>query len=114
VQVSVFKCVVSALNIPFCELIVVVQVGGVFVDRAAKEVLKEKLGNSPFAEEDYLKDMLATFEKKVIIYLFYCPLDLLIWSNRQSACLTALRPLISWILVDLVITIRPMASSKEN
>jgi hypothetical protein len=42
----------------------VVQVGGVFVDRTAKEVLKEKLGNSHFAEEDYLKDMLITFEKR--------------------------------------------------
>jgi hypothetical protein len=38
----------------------------VFVDRAAREVLKGKLGGSPFAEEDYLRDMLITFEKKVM------------------------------------------------
>ncbi|PVF96872.1 hypothetical protein CPB86DRAFT_476873 [Serendipita vermifera] len=41
-----------------------VQVGGVFVDRAAKEMLKNKLGSSTFAQEEYLKDMLVTFERK--------------------------------------------------
>jgi hypothetical protein len=35
------------------------------VDRAAKEMLKKKLGNSIYAQEVYLKEMTNAFESKV-------------------------------------------------
>ncbi|PVF96877.1 hypothetical protein CPB86DRAFT_826887 [Serendipita vermifera] len=41
-----------------------VQAGGVFVDRAARRMLEEKLKDSPFNEEEYLREMIGEFEKK--------------------------------------------------
>ncbi|PVF96878.1 hypothetical protein CPB86DRAFT_786515 [Serendipita vermifera] len=41
-----------------------VQAGGVYVDRAARRILEEKLGDSPFNEDEYLKEMVNAFEKK--------------------------------------------------
>ncbi|PVF96876.1 hypothetical protein CPB86DRAFT_735972 [Serendipita vermifera] len=41
-----------------------VQAGGVFVDRAARRLLEKKLGDSPFNQDEYLKDMVADFERR--------------------------------------------------
>lgn len=41
-----------------------VQAGGVFIDRAARRMLEEKLGDSPFNEDEYLKEMVQEFERK--------------------------------------------------
>ncbi|CAG8644588.1 7679_t:CDS:2, partial [Acaulospora colombiana] len=40
------------------------EAGGVFVDRAARRMLENKLGNSQFNEDEYLKEMVSEFEKK--------------------------------------------------
>ncbi|PVF96864.1 hypothetical protein CPB86DRAFT_475981 [Serendipita vermifera] len=41
-----------------------VQAGGIFVDRAAKRVFEDKLGDSAYNEEDYLTIMTEEFERK--------------------------------------------------
>jgi hypothetical protein len=41
------------------------QAGGVFVDRAIREVLKDKLEDSKFAEDEMLDLMVNEFERKV-------------------------------------------------
>jgi hypothetical protein len=43
------------------------QAGGVFVDRAIRDMLKEKLEGSKFAEDEMLDLMVEEFEKKVIL-----------------------------------------------
>jgi hypothetical protein len=44
----------------------------VFVDRAARIMLEEKLGDSPFNEEESLREMVNAFEKKVRTFYFPC------------------------------------------
>jgi hypothetical protein len=39
--------------------------GGVFIDRAASNMLSSKLGDSRFGNEEFVKLMTAEFEKKV-------------------------------------------------
>jgi hypothetical protein len=41
------------------------QAGGVFVDRAARILLEQKLASSKFNDEEYLGLMIHEFEKKV-------------------------------------------------
>jgi hypothetical protein len=44
----------------------------VFVDRAARIMLEEKLGDSPFNEEESLREMVNAFEKKVKVPYVLC------------------------------------------
>ena len=66
-EASVFRCVRSTLT-PIIDLpLLHQQAGGVFVDRAIRDMLKEKLEGSKFAEDEMLDLMVEEFEKKVIL-----------------------------------------------
>jgi hypothetical protein len=43
----------------------VVQAGGIFVDRALRRMLEDKLRRSKFNHDNYFREMVESFERKV-------------------------------------------------
>ncbi|CAG8727028.1 15110_t:CDS:2, partial [Acaulospora colombiana] len=90
-----------------------VQVGGVFVDRAARELLKKKLENSRFGTDEFLDLMIDYFEVKeswlIVTFLLFTDMD-----TRPSAFSGARYRPMSSSLGGIAITTARTTSSKAR
>ncbi|KAH7100092.1 hypothetical protein BKA62DRAFT_831207 [Auriculariales sp. MPI-PUGE-AT-0066] len=66
VDTTLYKCAAITPKLELEEVTAsdCVQAGSVFVDRDAEKMLRLKLANSKFADDEYIKEMMTVFERK--------------------------------------------------